>query len=77
MKTGKDFFFCIWRERCVKFDEKTEKHIDSSINSAGALCVPVAVLCIYAADLVWQKGISLMFAVPQKCWKHPADLASW
>lgn len=35
----------------MQFDGKTEKHIDSSINSAGALCVLTAVLCIM--QLIW------------------------
>lgn len=46
-----------------KFDEKTEKHSDSSINSAGALCVLSAIL--WSRQLIWcdRKG-SPMFTVP-------------
>lgn len=46
-----------------RFDEKTEKHVDSSINSAGALYAYCRSL-EHAADLAWRKGISSMFAVP-------------
>lgn len=46
-----------------RFDEKTENHVDSSTNFAGALYAYChSSEC--AADLLWQGGISPVFAVP-------------
>lgn len=66
METGKEAGRIHGRymeEAGCRFDEKTEKHVDSSINSAGTLCMLVAVL--WSMQLIWsdRKG-SPTFAVP-------------
>ena len=38
-------------EACCRFDEKTEKHVDSSISSVGAVCMLIAVL--WSMQLIW------------------------
>lgn len=42
METRKEFLYK--EEAGCKFDEKTEKYVDSNINSASALCMLIAIL---------------------------------
>lgn len=64
METGKGFLYK--EEAGCKFDEKTEKYVDSSINSAGVILQSMQLIGLREKDLPHVR-------CAEKCWKHAVD----